>query len=153
MFFGVCHAYTGEEMATYIFHKLKQKRVPLSKLCRVTTDGVNNMVGRYNGVIPHLKKLVRDEMSDPTFNFPSIWCLSHRMNLVIRSFEEVDCIKNVIKFADWFSTKRKAVAYKKWLYEKYPKKRFKKIPKTIRDEVVFLQGCARRVVDTNETSR
>ena len=129
LFFGVCHASTGEEMATYVFHMLKRKHAPFEKLSCVTTDGANNMTGKQNGMVAHLRKLVRVETGDQTFSFPSIWCLSHRMNLVIRSFEKVDHIKNVLKFADWFSTKRKAVGYKKWLNEKYPNTRFKKIPK------------------------
>ena len=55
--------------------------------------------------------------------------MSHRLNLVVRAFESVDNIRNVLKFADWFSGRRKAVAYKKWLCEKYPNNHFKKIPK------------------------
>ena len=112
LFFAVCHASTGEELATYVLHKLKQKKIPLSKLSCVTTDGANNMTGKHNGMVVHLRDMIRAEVGEQNSEFQSIWCLSHRLNLVVRDFESVDHIKNVLKFADWFSSKRKAVAYK-----------------------------------------
>ena len=55
--------------------------------------------------------------------------MSHRLNLVVRGFEIVDNIKHVLKFSDWFASKRKAVAYRRWLWESHPHDRYKKIPK------------------------
>ena len=115
------------------------------------TDGANNMSGKQNGMIAHLKKLIRDETGDPNSGVPSIWYVSNRLNLVVSAFAAVEYIKNVFKFTDWFSTRRKAVAYKKWLCEAYSKT-FQEDSKAVRREVVFLQRCDWRVVDTNKTS-
>ena len=69
LFFGVCHASTGEEMATYVFHMLKQKRVPFEKLSCLTTDGANNMVGKQNGMIALLKTSFSEKWDDTTAGF------------------------------------------------------------------------------------
>ena len=100
---------------------LKQKHDPLSKLGCITTDGARNMVGKYDGMISRLRMLVLDEVGDQTNNFPSIWCVSHRLNLAIRSFEKVDHIKNVIEFAEWLFSRCQAVVYKKWSLKEYHK--------------------------------
>ena len=105
------------------------KHVPLSKLCCVTTDGANSMVGKVNGMVVYQKNLIDNEVGDQHRRFYSVWCLSHRLDLVIRAFATVDHIKNDLKFLDWFSPKRKAVAHRKWLCENKPDKNYKKIPK------------------------
>ena len=87
------------------------------------------MTGKRNGMAVHLRDMIRAEFGEQNSGFQSIWCLSHRLNLVVRDFESVDHIKDVLKFADWFSSKRKAVACKKWLSETRPDNHFKKIHK------------------------
>ena len=129
LFFDVCHASTGDEMATFVFERLKQMHAPFMKLSSITTDGANAMVGKRNGMVVSLKRLVRSDVgtNEPSIN--TIWCMSHRLNLVVRGFERVEHIKNVFKFSDWFSTKRNAVAYRRWLCRALPNNTFKKIPK------------------------
>ena len=91
-------------------------------------------------MVAHLKELVRAEVGPDTLMFDSIWCMSHRVNLVVRGFEEVDYIKDVLEFADWFSTRRKAVAYRKWLCQSFPTRRFNKIPKPSETRWCFYRG-------------
>ena len=67
--FGVCHASTGEGMATYVFHMLKQKRVPFPKLSCLTTDGANNMAGKQNGMIALLKPSFSEKSVNTTASF------------------------------------------------------------------------------------
>ena len=128
LFFSVYHASTGEEMGRFVFQKLKRMGAPFEKLSSVTTDGANNMVGKRNGMVCHLTNLTKQETGHGSV-FQNIWCLSHRLNLVVRGFGDVEHIRNELKFADWFSGRRKAVAYKRWLSEAFPDRRNKKIPK------------------------
>ena len=109
LFFGVCHASTGEEMATYVFNNLKQM-ISFSKLGCVTTDRANNMVGKETGWC-FISRTSFAEKSQNTMATSSRSGASHRLNLVVRAFESVDNASNVLKFANWFSGRRKAVAY------------------------------------------
>ena len=68
-------------------------------------------------------------MGNDSVTLYPIWCMSHRLNLVIRDFERVSDIKHVLKFSNWFASKRKAVAYRRWLCDAHPRSRYKKIPK------------------------
>ena len=44
LFFSACHESTEEEMAGFIFKRLKQIHAPFEKLSSIATDGVDNMV-------------------------------------------------------------------------------------------------------------
>ena len=127
LFFGVCDASTGQELADFVFRRLQRNNVPLAKLVSVATDGAHNMVGQINGMVSHLKRLVQHTLGEITPTFDHVWCLAHRLNLVIGDFRDVPNIKGVFLFADWFTSKRKAVVYKKWLRATYPDQRVKKI--------------------------
>ena len=78
----------------------------------MTTDGANNMTGKRNGMAVHLRDMIRAEFGEQNSGFQSIWRLSHRLNLVVRDFESVDHIKNVLKFADWFLAKARQMSVK-----------------------------------------
>ena len=129
LFYSVCHASTGNELAQFVFDKLKQFKVPFEKLVSVASDGAKNMIGAVNGMIPNLKRLIKQEINVDHAPFKSVWCLAHRLNLVITDYMRVPYINSVFLFADWFTSKRKAVQDKKWLSQKYPNNHFKKIPK------------------------
>ena len=129
-FLSVCRASTGEELAEFVYGRLKEKRVPFSKMLSVATDGASNMVGSTNGIVAHLRRMVRAEAGGDNCIFQPIWCFAHRLNPVIHDFKSVPCINTVFHFLDWFTTKRRAVVYKKWLLQSYRNKRFPKIPKT-----------------------
>ena len=129
LFYSVCHASTGEELAHFVFDKLKQFNVPFKKLVSVATDGAKNMIGGVSGMIPILNRFVRQEVGADHTPFKNVWCLAHRLNQVITDFQRVPYINSVFLFANWFTTKRKAVQYRKWLSKTYPNNHFKKIPK------------------------
>ena len=128
LFFSVCYASTGDEMASFVFERLKRMRAPFSKLSSIATDGANSMIGKRNGMIAHLKRLVQNETGNDDIFFNTIRCMSHRLNLVVKGFERVRHINNVLKFCNWFSSKRNAVAYRMWLCQAFPNTVFKKIP-------------------------
>ena len=76
--------------------------------------------------------------------FDHVWCLAHRLNLVVADFQNVTYINSVLHFARWFSSKRKAVVYKKWFRETYKNERFKKVPKPSQTRWAFYRdvlGC------------
>ena len=129
LFYSVCHVTTGVELAQFVFNRLKQYNVPFAKLISVASDGAKNMIGADNGMVSHLNRLVKQELGADHTPFKNIWCLAHRLNLVITDFEQVPYINSVFLFANWFSTKRKAVQYNKWLSENRQNQHFKKIPK------------------------
>ena len=63
LFYSVCHATTGVELAQFVFNRLKQYNVPFDKLISVASDGAKNMIGADNGMISHLNRLVKQELS------------------------------------------------------------------------------------------
>ena len=86
------------------------------------------MIGSTNGMSAHLRRLFARKYGQQHCKMESLWCFAHRLNLVIRDFQHVDFINSVIRFCDLFTTKRRAICYKKWLKEKSDDK-FRKIPK------------------------
>ena len=86
------------------------------------------MVGKDNGMTVCLKRLIQHDMGNESCSFHSIWCMSHRLNLVVRGFERVEHIKDVLKFSDWFASRRKAVSFRRWLCGQNPNISCKKIP-------------------------
>ena len=127
--FSVCDASTGQNLASFIFNRLKQINAPFSNLFSLSTGGASNMVGRFNGLLQCFKTLVQQEHGTIPCAISQVWCLAHRLNLVIRDFQDVKNINSVFDFCDWFTEKRKAVTYRKFLREKYQERRFKKITK------------------------
>ena len=49
LFYSVCHASTGEELARLVFGRFKEFNVPFGKLISVATDGAKSMIGAVNG--------------------------------------------------------------------------------------------------------
>ena len=129
LFLKTCTSSTGEELAVFIYTELCRMIVPFNKLSCVTSDGAANMIGSSNGMISHLKKLIVRDHGIEHRLFESMWCFSHRLNLVIQDFQRVPFIQSVFRFCDWFATKRKAVCYKKWLKETHANDQLRKIPK------------------------
>ena len=129
LFYAACHASTGDELSQFLYDKLKQFNVPFPKLVSIATDGAKNMIGAANGMVPNLNVLIKQEANTDQTPFKNVWCLAHRLNLVITDFERVPYNNSVFLFANWFAAKRKAVQYKKWLSEKDRNHHYKKIPK------------------------
>ena len=61
----MCHASTGEEMATFVFEERQQMHAPFEKLSSIATDGAHAMLGKQNGMIAHLKRLVQSDVGNP----------------------------------------------------------------------------------------
>ena len=95
LFFSVCDASTGQNLASFIFTRLKQINAPFSKLVSLSTDGASNMVGRFNGLFQCFKTLVQQEHGTIPCAISQVWCLAHRLNLVIRDFPDVKNINSV----------------------------------------------------------
>ena len=129
LFFTVCDASTGQDLAAFVFNRLKQMNAPLSKLVSLSTDGASCMIGQDNGMFSCFKRLVQQDIGPVNCDINHVWCLAHRLNLVIRDFQNVENINSVFRFCDWVTQKRKAVAYKRFVREKYSDLRLKKIPK------------------------
>ena len=129
LFLSVCDASTGHDYSSFVFDRLKAMNAPLTKLVSVSTDGASCMIGQANGMFSCFKRLVQQDLGSVPCSMVHIWCLAHRLNLVIRDFQNVENINSVFLFCDWFTQKRKAVAYKRFLREKHSNKRLKKIPK------------------------
>ena len=55
-------------------------------------------------------------------------------------------IKNVLKFADWFSTKRKATSHRRWLCQALPDNTFKKITKPSETRWCFYREVLRALL-------
>ena len=47
------------------------------------------MVGRFNGLFQCFKTLVQQELGTVHCAISQVWCLAHRLNLVIRDFQDV----------------------------------------------------------------
>ena len=71
------------------------------------------MMGQFGGMVGRLTHSVEMERGDHRPPFDHVWCLAHRLNLVVADFQNVPYISSVLHFARWFSSKRKAVVYKK----------------------------------------
>ena len=103
--------------------------IPFPKLTALSTDGASNMIGHVNELFHNFKMLVQQELGSVPCALVQVWCLAHRLNLVIKDFQNVANISSVFRFCDLFTQKRRAVAYKKFLRDKHREKRLKKIPK------------------------
>ena len=116
----------------------------------ISTDGGSNMIGKTNGMVTQLRRLIQREYGSQMANFHSIWCLCHRLNLVIRDFQRAENIKMVFGFCDWFTTKRKAVVYKKWLKQNHPDDFFPKIPTPSETRWSFYKDVVHAVLAQSE---
>ena len=67
-----------------------------------------------------------------------------------RDFLNVANISSVFRFCDWFTQKRKAVLYKKFLREKHHEERFKKIPKPSETRWFFYRDVLASLLDQTD---
>ena len=105
LFFSVCLAKTGEEMASFIFYQLRRKNVPFAKLCSIATDGAASMIGDENGMVALLERKIQGHCRDFSLRISNVWCLSHRLNLVVGDMNKMDHVQSVFNFADWITKK------------------------------------------------
>lgn len=131
LFMSLCYASSGEEMADFLMAKLMEKNATFSKLMSLTTDGASNMTGNERGLFVAFCRLLKcrgilnAELADSVC---SVWCFAHRLNLVTRDMKEDPVMSDVFCLADWITSRRVAVSYRKFLKTRFPDMRFRKIP-------------------------
>ena len=95
LFYTVCLASTGEDLACFVFDKQKSMNATFSKLVSVTTDGASSMIGIGNGMTRRFKRLLQQETRTDSFQLQQVWCLARRLNLVLRDLQHVPNIGSV----------------------------------------------------------
>ena len=149
LFIMKCQASSGEDLALFIFNNVREKNANFEKLVSITTDGASNMVGRFNGMVVNFKRLVDQHCRANNLRSPiihTVWCFAHRINLVTRSVLSMRPLNFVHSFADWFSTKRRQVSYKKFLAEKFPNERLGVIPQPSETRWLFYRDVVRAIM-------
>ena len=135
LFLSVCFASTGEDLATFVFRKLKWT-LPFTKWAQFPLMR-SNVISQTNGMSSHARRLIQSEYGTHSSNFHQIWCLCHRLHLVIRDLRNVEHIKTVFKFCDRFTSKRKAVMYRKMVETNTLGWILSENPYTVRNTLVF----------------
>ena len=130
LFMALCYASSGEEMASFLLSKLTEKNAVISKLTSVTTDGASSMIGNDRGLFACLCRLLKASgtiEADKVDSIRNVWCFAHRMNLVTRDMKEEPTMRDVFCLADWMTSRRVAVSYRKFLKIRWPDARFPKV--------------------------
>ena len=130
LFMALCYASSGEEMASFLLTKLREEKAILNKLVSVTTDGVSNMIGKDRGFFACFCRLLKTTGTLQSHEVDSIMnaCFAQRMNLVTRDMKDAAGMNDIFSFADWITSRRVAVSYRKFLKTSFPETRFLKIP-------------------------
>lgn len=142
IFISLCTVSSRKEMAGFIFEKLEERKARFDKFVSVATDGAANMVGKVNGMTTHLKRLVEQNCRENGLSFPtihSVWCFAHRINLVTRAFLTLKPVNVILAFSDWFSNRRRQVAYKSFLTMKHPNDKLRVIPQPSATRWLYLR--------------
>ena len=88
---------TGKDVLAEIQKVVEQKNLDLSKICFVATNGVCAMIGRANGLVSLLMKVLKkDRINPPLLQFH---CILHQQNLAAKAMKPnhvVNVIKDVV---------------------------------------------------------
>lgn len=150
LFMAACDASTGEEMAAFVLTKLLEKRAAFSKLVSITTDGASNMIGNEQGLTACLCRLLRSRgilEAEQTAAIKNVWCFSHRLNLVTRDMRDAPGMADIFSLADWITSRRVAVSYRKFLRALDQTTRFRKIPTPSETRWLFYRDVINVVLD------
>ena len=112
------------------------------------------MLGKFNGTASHIKRIVHQHCRDKHLNPPSlhsVWCFSHRLNLVTKTFLTMKPANVVLSFSDWFSNKRRQVAYNKFLSIQRPNSRVKVIPQPSETRWFCYRDVVRAILSQTES--
>ena len=129
LFFERVTETTGQKMAKFVVGKLEEKNCDFSKMVSVTTDGAANMIGQNSGMANEIVKLMNEKMNTNRrigVDVHCLWCMAHRLNLVVQDFKEVENINFVIKFAKWITASERLVNYSAFLRTNPRQKRRKR---------------------------
>ena len=149
LFMALCYASSGDEMASFLLSKMTEKRAVMSKLVSVTTDGASNMIGNDQGLFVCLCRQLRASGAVGRENvdgIKNVWCFAHRMNLVTRDLRDVPGMGDVFSLADWITSRRVAVAYRKFLKARFPATRFRKIQTPSQTRWVFYRDVVNMII-------
>ena len=103
---------TGDKVARFVFDRLNEK----------------NMISQDRGMANELLKLVRANLTvdlKAGVDVHCLWCMAHRLNLVVKDFKEVENINFVIRFAKWITASDRLVSYSAFL-RTYPRQKRRK---------------------------
>ena len=137
-------------MAAFVLTKLLEKRTVFSKLVSLTTDDANNMIGNEQGLIVCFCRLLKSRGildAEQVGAIKNVWCFAHRLNLVTRDLRETPGMADVFRLADWISSRRVTVAYRKFLKSVDRTTRFQKIPTPSETRWLFYRDVITVVLD------
>ena len=154
LFIRTCIVSSGIGLARFIFEMLKERKASFEKMVSVATDGAANMLGKFSGMASHFKRLVQQHLLEnhiisPTMH--SVWCFAHRMNLVTKSFLTTKPANVVLLFSDWFSNKRRQVAYKLFLTVTKRKAEVKVVPQPSDTRWLFYRDVVQAILSQTES--
>ena len=149
LFITPCLDLSGKDLACFVFDKLRERNARFDKFTSIATDGAASMVGRFNGMTTMLKRLVEQFCRDknlPSPSMHSVWCFSHRLNLVTKSFLTSKPVNAVLAFADWFANKRRQVSYKRFLTVRHGNSQLRVIPQPSETRWVYYRDLVSAII-------
>ena len=69
-----------------------------------------------------------DIAAEEVDSIKSVWCFAHRLNLATRDLRDVPGMDDIFILANWITSRRVAVSYRKYQKTRFPETRFRKIP-------------------------
>ena len=153
LFFERIAETTGLNIARFIFDRLSEKNCDFTKLISITTDGASNMIGQTHGMANELLRMANEKCGSNRrlgVDVHSLWCLDHRLNLVVQDFKEVENINFVLKFLKWFTTSDRLVSYTAFARMMSPDVKKKKIPAPSETRWLFFRDTLRAVLDQTD---
>ena len=115
----------------------------------ITTDGAKNMIGQNRGLANEMVNMANEKYGTTRrigTDVHSVWCIDHRLNLVVKDFNEVPNINYVIVFIDWITANQRLVSYTAFArWHQSPKK--KKIPTPSETRWLFYRESLEAILD------
>ena len=137
-------------MAAFVLTKLLEKRAVFFKLTSLTTDGASNMIGNEQGLFACLIRQLKNRWLLPVEQadaIKNVWCFAHRLNLATRDMREMPGMAEVFSLADWITSRRVAVTYRKFLKAVDQTTRFRKIPTPSETRWLFYRDVVNIILD------
>ena len=146
-------ATTGEDLARFVFGKLEEKNCDFSKMISITTDGATNMIGQEHGMANEMIKMANEKYGLNKrlgVDVHCLWCIDHRLNLVVQDFKEVEGINFVIKFLKWITASDRLVSYTSFMRMRFPNIKKKKLPQPSETRWLFFRDTLKAMLDQTE---
>ena len=120
----------------------------------ITTDGATNMIGQNSGMANEIVKLANEKLNSNRrigVDVHCLWCMAHRLNLVVQDFKEVENINFVIKFAKWITASERLVSYSVFLRTNPPPEKKKKIPPPSETRWLYYRDTLMAILDQTDS--